>query len=128
MHAPDAQPAPAGDAGAASAMPLRLLLRFSDAAYEQRFIKHYVAFYFRYAQASLVLGVMLILGDYLVDHIAHGEMQANQLRLTVVLPVLLSGLAYSLLSDARRHWQPVMSAFIVMVALCLFAILVRIDA
>lgn len=109
-------------------MPLRLLLRFADAAFEQRFVKHYVAFYFRYAQASLILGVMLILGDYLVDHVAHGEMQANQLRLTVVLPVLLSGLAYSLLSDARRHWQPVMSAFIVMVALCLFAILVRIDA
>ncbi len=128
MHAPDAKSPSVGDAGAAPAMPLRLLLRFSDAAYEQRFVKHYIAFYFRYAQASLVLGVILILGDYLVDHMAHGAMQANQLRLTVVLPVLLAGLAYSLLSYARQHWQPVMCAFIVMVAVCLFAILVRIDA
>lgn len=127
MHDPDDPKPPAHDAGVA-AMPLRLLLRFADAAYEQRFVKHYIAFYFRYAQASLVLGVVLIVGDYLVDHIAYGGVGANLLRLTLALPVLLAGLGYSLLPDARRHWQPVMSGFIITVALCLFLTLTRIDA
>lgn len=125
MHASDAQPLRA--TGAASALPLRLLLRFADAAYERRFIQHYVAFYFRYAQVSLVLGIVLIAGDYLVDLIAHGAMQANMLRLTTAQPVLLGGLAYSMLPNARRHWQPVMAGFIVTVAFCLFVILLRID-
>jgi diguanylate cyclase (GGDEF)-like protein len=109
-------------------MPLRLLLRFADAAYERRFIRHYVAFYFRYAQVSLLLGVALVFGDYLVDRIAHGSSDANVLRLTTAVPVLLGALAYSLLPNARRHWQAVMASFIVTVAFCLMVILVRIDA
>lgn len=112
---------------AAAALPLRLLLRFSDAAFELRFVKHYVAFYFRYAQASLILGMLLIAADYAVDRIAQSNGPANQLRLTMAVPVLLAGLGYSLLPKARRHWQPVMASFIVTVALCLIAILVRID-
>ncbi len=106
---------------------MRLLLRFSDAAYELRFVNHYVAFYFRYAQVSLVLGVVLIAGDYLVDLIAHSDGPANILRLTAAVPVLLVGLGYSMLPKARMHWQPVMASFIVAVALCLIGILVRID-
>jgi diguanylate cyclase (GGDEF)-like protein len=117
---------PATEAG--SALPLRLLLRFADEAFERRFIRHYVAFYFRYAQVSLLLGMLLVAGDYLVDRIAHGSSAANLLRLTTAVPVLVAGLAYSLLPNARRHWQPVMAGFIVSVAVCLFAILVRIDA
>jgi diguanylate cyclase (GGDEF)-like protein len=117
----------AHDADASVVMPLRLLLRFSGAAYELRFIKHYVAFYFRYAQVSLLLGVALIAGDYLVDRIAHSNGPANLLRLTAAVPVLIAGLGYSLLPKARRHWQPVMAGFIVTVALCLICILVRID-
>jgi len=69
-----------------------------------------------------------VLGDYLVDRIARSGGQANLLRLTVAVPVLLGGLAYSLLPMARRHWQSVMSSFIVTVAICLFVTLVRIDA
>jgi len=126
MPAPAAKPH--GDHPAGSALPLRALLRFADAGYERRFVEHYVAFYFRYAQASLVLGLVLVLGDFLVDLIAHGGGQANLLRLTVAVPVLLGGLAYSLLGNARRHWQPVMAGFIVTVAVCLFHILIRIDA
>ena len=114
--------------GAGAALPLRLLLRFADAGCEQRFLEHYVAFYFRYAQVSLVLGVVLVLGDFLVDRIAQGGGQANLLRLTVAVPVLMGALAYSLLPKSRKHWQPVMAGFIVAVAICLFAILVRIDA
>jgi len=113
---------------AAPALPIRLLLRFADAGCERRFIDHYVAFYFRYAQLSLWLGVALIAGDYLVDRIAHGGGPANLLRLTTAVPVLLVGLGYSLLPQARRHWQVVMASFIVTVALCLIGILVRIEA
>jgi len=109
-------------------LPLRLLLRFAGAAFERRFIKHYLAFYLRYAQVSLLLGIALIAGDFLVDRIAHGAGEANLLRLTIALPVLMGGLAYSLLPIARKYWQPVMAGFIVTVALCLFAILIRIDA
>jgi diguanylate cyclase (GGDEF)-like protein len=131
MRAPEAMnpgtPGPPGP-GAAVALPLRLLLRFSDAAIELRFVKHYVAFYFRYAQLSLLLGVLLVAGDYLVDLIAHTDGPANLLRLTTAVPLLLAGFAYSLLPKARRDWQPVMSSFIVTVALCLIGILVRIDA
>jgi diguanylate cyclase (GGDEF)-like protein len=128
MTDPDARTPSAQPDRAATALPLRLLLRFADAASEQRFVTHYVAFYFRYAQASLVLGGLLILGDYLIDRIAGGGGPANLLRLTITLPVLLGALAYSLLPNARRLWQPVMAGFIVSVAICLFAILVRIDA
>jgi diguanylate cyclase (GGDEF)-like protein len=128
MHAPDATPLRATDAGAASALPLRLLLRFADAAYERRFVQHYVAFYFRYAQASLVLGALLILGDYLADRWAHGPGAGNLLRLTTAMPVLLATLAYTTLPTARRHWQTLMACFIVTIAFCLFMALTRIDA
>lgn len=127
MRAPAAKTPDARDLGAAATLPLRPLLRFSDAAYELRFVEHYVAFYFRYAQLSLLLGVVLIAGDYLVDRIAHTGGPANLLRLTVAVPVLLVGLGYSLLPGARRHWQPVMASLIVTVALCLIGILGRID-
>jgi diguanylate cyclase (GGDEF)-like protein len=128
MRTSKAKTAGADDVGAAVALPLRLLLRFSSAASELRFVKHYVSFYFRYAQVSLLLGVMLIASDYLVDRIAHSDGPANLLRLTTAVPVLLLGLGYSLLPKARRHWQPVMASLIVAVALCLIGILVRIDA
>jgi predicted signal transduction protein with EAL and GGDEF domain len=130
MRTLEAQTPRGHDAGAAVALPLRLLLRFSDAARELRFVAHYVAFYFRYAQVSLLLGMVLIAGDYLVDRIAQTGGPggpANLLRLTLAGPVLLVGLGYSLLPQARRHWQPVMASFIVTVALCLIGILVRID-
>ncbi|MBZ8142457.1 GGDEF-domain containing protein [Rubrivivax gelatinosus] len=126
MSEPDTQPR--SHAATAPVLPLRLLLRFADAGSERRFVQHYVAFYFRYAQASLVLGVLLIVGDYAVDHAIVGHSPANLLRLTLAVPVLLGGLAYSLLPSARRHWQPVMAGFIVTVAACLFHILTRIDA
>jgi diguanylate cyclase (GGDEF)-like protein len=127
MRAAEAQKPDVHDAVAAVALPLRLLLRFADAGYEQRFVQHYVAFYFRYAQVSLLLGVVLIAGDYLVDRIAHIDGPTNLLRLTAAIPVLLFGLGYSMLPDARRRWQVAMSSIIVAVALCLIAILVRID-
>jgi diguanylate cyclase (GGDEF)-like protein len=128
MQAPDPPSVPASDAGAASALPLRLLLRFADATYERRFVQHYIAFYFRYAQASLVLGALLILGDYLADRWAHGPGLGNLLRLTAAMPVLVATLAYTTLPSARRHWQALMACFIVTIAACLFWALTQIDA
>lgn len=124
-HLPEAQE-PAAD-GSAVKMPLRWLLRFSDEGYERRFIRHYVAFYFRYAQASLLLGVLLIVGDYLVDRYSQAHVPSNLLRLTLAVPVLLAGLGYSTWPRARRHWQPAMAGLIVSVGLCLIYTLVRMD-
>ncbi|MFG6430170.1 ATP-binding protein [Roseateles sp. LYH14W] len=104
------------------------MLRFTPEAFEQRFGAHYLSFYYRYAQAALVLGVLLVSGDFLVDWLATPEVAANWLRLQVALPVLLGGLAYTFLPQARRHWQGVLAGFIVAASLCLFWILLRIDA
>jgi signal transduction histidine kinase/DNA-binding response OmpR family regulator len=103
------------------------MLRFSPAQYERRFADHYVSVYFRYAQASLVLGLLLIFGDFLVDFLAYPDIRANFLRLEFCVPVLGAGLAYSFTLDARKRWQPAMSAFIVVIAFTLFWILLRID-
>ena len=108
-------------------LPIRVLLSFSDPEYEKGFIDYYIGFYYRYAQASLVLGSLLVLGDFAVDYFAHPEVRANFLRIWVCLPVLFSSLAYSFLPQAKRNWQPAMSAFIVAVGLTLFWILLRID-
>lgn len=120
--------ATAAGATAARALPLRLLLAFTPASDEHRFVEHYVAFYRRHAQASLLLGMLLVCGDFLVDYIADPGLSANFLRLQVCVPLLGLGLAYSLLPDARRHWQPVMSGFVTAVACSLFWVLLRIDA
>jgi signal transduction histidine kinase/CheY-like chemotaxis protein len=108
-------------------LPLRVLLAFSSQQYERRFVDHYVAFYFRYVQAALVLGVLLVLGDFGVDFLGLSGVPSNILRLQLCVPVLLIALAYSFLPVAKRHWQPVMSGFIVTMALCTFWILLRID-
>ena len=108
-------------------LPLRVMLRFSSAQYERRFADHYVSVYFRYAQASLLVGLLLIFSDFLVDYLAHPDIRANFLRLEICLPVLGAGLAYSLTPDARKRWQLAMSGFIVVVAYTLFWILLRID-
>jgi signal transduction histidine kinase/DNA-binding response OmpR family regulator/HPt (histidine-containing phosphotransfer) domain-containing protein len=109
------------------ALSLRVMLRFSPAQFESRFVDHYVAVYFRYAQASLVLGLLLVLGDFFVDYLTHPEVRANLLRLALCVPVLGAGLAYSFTTDARKHWQPAMSGFIVVLAYTLFWILLLID-
>jgi signal transduction histidine kinase/DNA-binding response OmpR family regulator/HPt (histidine-containing phosphotransfer) domain-containing protein len=112
---------------ATHSLPLRVMLRFSPAQYERRFADHYVSVYFRYAQASLVLGLLLVSGDFLVDYLAHPDISANFLRLELCLPVLGAGLAYSFTPDARKRWQPAMCGFIVIMAYILFWILLRID-
>ena len=108
-------------------LPIRLMLAFSPAEYEKRFVDDYVAIYFRYAQASLVMGLFLVVGDFLVDYFAHPGGTANLLRLQLCLPILGFGLAYSFTPIARHHWQPIMAGFIVAMAYCIFWILLRID-
>ncbi|MDZ7864288.1 ATP-binding protein [Acidovorax sp.] len=113
---------------AAPTLRLRVLLRFEPAQFEQAFGEHYLSFYHRYAQGALVLGLLLVLGDFLVDWIAYPAVAVNALRLQVAVPILLVGLAYTFLPQVRRHWQPVLAGFIVALSLCLFWILLRIDA
>lgn len=113
---------------AAPTLRLRVLLRFESAQVEHAFGEHYLSFYHRYAQGALVLGLLLVLGDFLVDWLAYPSVAGNALRLQVAVPILLVGLAYTLLPQTRRHWQPVLAGFIVALSLCLFWILLRIDA
>jgi len=107
-------------------LPLRPKLSFAGVAYEDRFCRYYHGFYYRYAQASLAVGMALILGDYLVDRMAFNA-PANFYRIQLCLPLLAIGLAYSFTDTARRHWQSVMSTFIVAVACSLFWVLSVID-
>lgn len=110
------------------ALPLRLNLAFANASFEQRFGQHYHAFYYRYAQASLALGILLIAADYLVDRLAFSGAHANIFRLQLCLPILGAGIVYSFSRFARRHWQAVMSGFILLVACSLFWVLLVIDS
>ncbi|MGV3680765.1 MAG: ATP-binding protein [Acidovorax sp.] len=126
MGTPSGTPRTSEDA--APTLRLRVLLRFEPAEVERAFGAHYLSFYHRYAQGALVLGLLLVLGDFLVDWIAYPSVAGNALRLQVAAPILLAGLAYTFLPQARRHWQPVLAGFIVAVSLCLFWILLRIDA
>jgi len=110
------------------ALPLRPNLKFARASLEQSFGLHYQASYYRYAQASLALGMLLIATDFLVDHLAFSGERANIYRLQLCLPILGVGIAYSFSRFARRHWQTVMSGFIVLVACSLFWVLLAIDS
>jgi response regulator RpfG family c-di-GMP phosphodiesterase len=112
----------------ADALPLRPNLAFASASSEQTFGQHYHEFYYRYAQASLALGMVLIIGDFLVDHLAFRSEYANIYRLEICLPIVAIGVGYSFTDYARRHWQTVMSGFIAVVAGSLFWVLLVIDA
>lgn len=107
---------------------MRLLLSFSNESFERRFTEHYVSFYHPYAQAALLLGLLLILGDFAIDWFGHPNPPSNWLRLQTAVPVLMAGLAYTFLPQARRHWQPALAGFIVTASCCLFWILFRLDA
>lgn len=126
-HSPADPPVPAL---AVAALPPRLNLKFSPESVERRFGEHYLTFYRRYAQAALVLGLLLVIGDFLVDWLAQPELAANWLRLEVAVPILLAGLGYTLLplELARRHWQSVLGGFIVAVSASLFWALKQLDA
>ncbi|MEA2953459.1 MAG: hypothetical protein QOJ96_2979 [Alphaproteobacteria bacterium] len=110
------------------ALALRPKLSFAGAAYEQTFVQYYHDFYYRYAQASLVVGMVLILGDFLVDHLAFSNESANIYRVQLCLPILAIGVAYSFTGFARRHWQFVMSGLIAAVSFSLFWVLLAIDS
>jgi HD-GYP domain-containing protein (c-di-GMP phosphodiesterase class II) len=109
------------------ALPLRPMLAFSDASYERRFADYYHAFYYRYAQASLGVGILLILADFLVDRIFLDREPANIYRIQLCLPIIGIGIAFSFTQYARRHWQTVMAGFIVVAACSLFWVLLLID-
>ena len=72
--------------------------------------------------------MVLILGDFLVDHLAFPNQTANIYRVQLCLPILAIGVAHSFTTYARRHWQFIMSGFIAAVACSLFWILLVIDS
>jgi HD-GYP domain-containing protein (c-di-GMP phosphodiesterase class II) len=109
-------------------LPLRPKLSFTDASYERNFGRYYHDFYYRYAQVSLAVGMILIFADFLVDYLAFDNEPANIYRVQLCLPLLGIGVAYSFTRYARRHWQTVMSGFIVAVSCSLFWILLGIDS
>ena len=108
-------------------LPLHPILRFSDDDLEIRFLDHYKSLYYRYAQWSLGLGLLLVLGDFLVDYLVFPAVSANFYRLTFCGPLLIGGLAYTFLPHAKTWWEPVLSAFIVATAGVLFWLLLLID-
>jgi len=115
------------DLDAAARLPLRLMLSFVDDSGERRFRRFYDRFYYRYAQASLLVGAILILGDYAVDELAFPGNSANDLRLKLCLPILGFGLGFSFTQFARQRWQSVMTMFIALIGISVFAVLFEID-
>jgi signal transduction histidine kinase/CheY-like chemotaxis protein/HPt (histidine-containing phosphotransfer) domain-containing protein len=109
------------------ALPLRLLLSFSDSAYERQFVQYYNNFYYRYAQVSLALALVLVSGDFIVDFLAFSNQSANNYRIEFCLPIIVFGLACSFTRYVRRHWQPVMAGFIAVLAFSLFWVMVVLD-
>jgi response regulator RpfG family c-di-GMP phosphodiesterase len=103
-------------------------LCFSSNSYERHFIRYYNDFYYRYAQASLAVGILLIVGDFLVDFLAFQNEPANLYRVQLCLPILAAGIAYSFTDFAREHWQSVMSGFVAALAASLFWVLLTIDS
>jgi diguanylate cyclase (GGDEF)-like protein len=110
-----------------SKLPIRLLMRYNDPLIEQRFLPFYEGFYRSYAQASLVLGMILVFGDWLVDHLAFPNVSANGFRIVLSVPILVLGLALSFSRVGKRYWQPLMAAIIVLVGLSLYWTLYKID-
>ncbi|HUB11070.1 MAG TPA: HD domain-containing phosphohydrolase [Acetobacteraceae bacterium] len=124
------RPAPDIDDGgrlAPDALPLRPILAFGGAAYERDFVHFYNSFYYRYAQASLTVGLLLIGADFVADYLFDPSLTTNFYRLQVCLPILGTGICLSFTPFARRHWQPIMAGFIALVAFSLFAVLLAID-
>jgi response regulator RpfG family c-di-GMP phosphodiesterase len=106
---------------------LRPNLAFASAAFEERFGQYYHETYYRYAQSSLALGILLIGADFLVDELAFSQEPANIYRLYLCIPILSIGVAYSFTCFAKRNWQIVMSSFIVVVGCSVFWVLLLLD-
>jgi signal transduction histidine kinase/DNA-binding response OmpR family regulator len=115
------------DTSGIEGISLSLYLAFDDLGIEARFKAYYVTYFYRFAQASLGIGLLLILGDFLVDHLAFPNAGTNLYRITLAVPLLGAAIAYSFFAHARRHWQPVMGGILVALALSLFWTLHGID-
>jgi len=106
---------------------LRPLLVFDDPDTERDFVRSYNEFYYRYAQVSLAVGMLLVFADFLVDVLAGKGTPANLYRVQLCVPLLGLGIVGSFADYARRHWQPAMSGLITLVAGSLFWVLLMID-
>ena|GEM_PF-1617449 len=106
----------------------RSILNFKSPEMEMAFIEHYSRHYYRFAQWSVCFGFVLLLGDFLIDVMAHPELAANYMRLYLGAPLTLSILLFSLTRFGKAHWQTGMSVFLFAVSCCVFYILRAIDA
>ena len=70
------------DAFGINGIALGLFPRFKDAHLERQFEVYYIDYYYRFAQASLCIGLLLIFGDFLVDRLAFPGPATNLLRIT----------------------------------------------
>jgi hypothetical protein len=89
---------------ASNKLALGVRLSYSNELFEQRFLRFYEGFYRRYAQASLVLGMVLVTGDWLIDYLAYPGATSNFYRITVILPLLVGGLIASFTTIGRERW------------------------
>jgi adenylate cyclase len=116
------------ESGAMSSFLVHFGQKFDDAETEQAFIDRYSKLYFRYAQFSLGLAILLLIGDYLIDFFAFPELKSNIYRLLIGVPILIVPLLYTLSRGYRRRWQMVMSVFIVIISAFLYGILYAVDS
>lgn len=107
---------------------LQIRLCFSDPAYERRFAHFYTEFYYRYARWSVMLGVLLLVGDFAMDLLFYPQVTANWGRVVLGVPLLLLSYYLSALPQIRPYWEWLMSAMIILVGLLIFELLRQIGA
>ncbi len=110
-----------------TSLPWRLFLRFDDPAVEQAFIEHYAATYYRYARVAIGFGLILVLSDYFTDLVSLPNSVANNLRVTVLLPMMLSSLLLMFTPLAARYWETVLTLLITINGWLLLWVLFEID-
>ena len=109
-------------------LSLRLFLLFSDAHLEDRFTRYYHEFYYRYAQASLGVGLLLVSADFLVDLLFFRDEPGNIYRVELCLPILAACIAVSFTRYVRRRWQTIMAGFIVSISCSIIWVLLVVDS
>jgi len=109
-------------------LPVRLVLAFSDSAFETRFLSHYSESYYRYAQINIAIGLVLIFGDFVASVLVFPSIKADYYQVQLCMPLLGFGLAITFTQFARAHWQSFTSGFITVVAFTLVWALVVTDS
>jgi class 3 adenylate cyclase len=105
----------------------RFALVFDNAKIEQDFLDYYETVYSRFARASLSLLALMLFADFLLDSIAYPSLYVNSYRIIIGIPMAAAAAIFTLTQSAHKHWQLIMSIFMVVFALFLFILLIKID-